>query len=582
MPGVTTEAGRLILDYTSKDFTALVAALRSHVTNRFPEITDFNAGSMVQMMIELFAAVGDRLHLTQDKQVNECNLMSARRLRNVIRHARGIGYAARSRQAAEGTIRATLNPVTAIANDVIIAADILISTGEGTPVSFRLTEPILIEAGETTNTGDIKHSVLQEQNEVSTGTANQKFLLLEPNALDDGSLVVEVDTEAWEKVDDFLDSGSTDKHYVVELDDEERITVVFGDGTNGQIPAENADLGFFYETGGGLTGNQLPNTITVNTDEFTDVMGNRVRISFTNPGSTTGGDDAETIEQIRMRAPRSLKTRERSVCEEDYAINCEDNLSGVARAKVFTADQDEDLPENHAFVHVVPVDQDAFATTSADTLADGGTSLELDTVVGLYVGNELLIDDGTTDVLVIVTSIDAEAVTIAFDAVDLGATIASGADVTRTEDGLPDPGLIADVETLLTEDKPMTLTMDLTVRGPNYLPLAVAGTVYLDPDKQTDIAQALAEAKLEDFFDFTSVDANKLYNIDWGKRVPWSVVQTLIQSTPGVTRMTNFHFIKDSVAQDVGDDVLPAFDEIVRFDPSNFGQVGGLVFTLDS
>lgn len=74
----------------------------------------------------------------------------------------------------------------------------------------------------------------------------------------------------------------------------------------------------------------------------------------------------------------------------------------------------------------------AIATTTAATLANGGTSVQLASVEGIYVGNVLLIDDGTTEVTVTLTSVNAGTSVVGFSAVTLGDTIASGAAVTRT------------------------------------------------------------------------------------------------------------------------------------------------------
>ena len=42
--------------------------------------------------------------------------------------------------------------------------------------------------------------------------------------------------------------------------------------------------------------------------------------SVTNPRSATGGSEAETLEQAKLRAPQQLRTRERAVTAEDFAF----------------------------------------------------------------------------------------------------------------------------------------------------------------------------------------------------------------------------------------------------------------------
>lgn len=356
MTGVSLEAKRLTIDYTDKDFISLVNALRGYIQTFFPELTDFNASSGVQMMIELFASVGDRLAFSQDKQANETNIVTARRRRNVIRLALTIGYTPSTATASEGTIQATLT-AGAIANDVIIPKGTIISTeDESEPKEFQTLNDIVITAGQTVNSGSIKNSVSYTQSFESNGDQNQKYKVTNSPFLDDGSAIATVNTEEWEQVENFLDSGSTDKHFTIEVDEEDKGTFIFGDGVNGAIPAPGDDIEFEYQTGGGESGNQLANTIVSNQDVFTDTSSNIVRIAFTNTSATTGGSDRESVEEIRIRAPRALKTLTRTIAREDFTINPEDGVPGVARSIAFSSAQDATLPDYHGFVYIVPED----------------------------------------------------------------------------------------------------------------------------------------------------------------------------------------------------------------------------------
>lgn len=351
---------RPVIDYTSQEFLSLVEDSRQLVTDRFPQITDFNTAEITEMIIELFAAVGDRLFFMQNKQALETNIITAKRRRNVLYHARGISYTASSQKAATGEIQATINgdPVTA---NVIIPKETIISTKETQdPQEFRTTQDIIITPGNLSNVGTIKNSSIHEEEFESNNAANQSFTLSEIPFLDDGTIEVSINSELWLQVDNFLDSLGTSKHFRIELDEDDVGYVIFGDGVNGEIPT--GDILINYETGGGLVGNQAPEAITENDDDFESVIGEPVDIEFTNLISTTGGDDRESTDEIRIRAPRALKTLNRTIAFEDYQINVEDGVSGVVRAIGYSSDQIVGIPENTIYEYIVP---DGGGTASA-------------------------------------------------------------------------------------------------------------------------------------------------------------------------------------------------------------------------
>jgi hypothetical protein len=93
-------------------------------------------------------------------------------------------------------------------------------------------------------------------------------------------------------------------------------TIRFGDGTFGTSPLPGTGFTATYRTGGGAAGN-------VPADAITGVAATSPQASLiqacTNPFPATGGTDAETLQQIRDRAPRNFSaTPLRAVIAQDY------------------------------------------------------------------------------------------------------------------------------------------------------------------------------------------------------------------------------------------------------------------------
>ncbi|GGZ61565.1 putative baseplate assembly protein [Streptomyces bluensis] len=137
--------------------------------------------------------------------------------------------------------------------------------------------------------------------------------------------------ETWEPRRDLLDSGSRDRHFVGELEDDGRLALRFGDGRHGAKPTPGARLALHYRLGGGSAGNvgaEAINHLVVQAEDDCEAPVAVVR----NPLPATGGTEPEPVEQVRQLAPLDLRrTRLRAVTADDYAALAS-ALPGVQRA----------------------------------------------------------------------------------------------------------------------------------------------------------------------------------------------------------------------------------------------------------
>jgi predicted phage baseplate assembly protein len=138
---------------------------------------------------------------------------------------------------------------------------------------------------------------------------------------------------AWTEVEDFSESGPADLHFVCDSASGE---VRFGpslrgrDGTErqyGAIPKRGAALRFSrYRVGGGARGNVGRNMITVLKSSIPYVAAVRNRYG------AQGGEDGETLEQAKMRAPQVLRSRGAAITPADYEACALAASDQVARA----------------------------------------------------------------------------------------------------------------------------------------------------------------------------------------------------------------------------------------------------------
>ncbi|MCA1726037.1 MAG: putative baseplate assembly protein, partial [Thermomicrobia bacterium] len=200
-------------------------------------------------------------------------------------------------------------------------------------------ERVRVEArGGTTS---VRHAITVRDEYLgkSDGTPGQSFTLLNRPLLarnpNDDYLIIETPDgpeHQWTEVGDFSDSGAEDNHFTL---DSQNGLLTFGpslvqpDGSVyrfGTVPPRGSGLRFHrYQFGGGTIGNVPAHTLSVLKSSIPYVA------RVTNWASALGGQDGETLEHAKIRAPQLLRSRTRAVTADDYEyLACQ--VPGIARA----------------------------------------------------------------------------------------------------------------------------------------------------------------------------------------------------------------------------------------------------------
>jgi hypothetical protein len=179
------------------------------------------------------------------------------------------------------------------------------------------------------NSSDISGELLG----TSDGLPNQIFALSENEVVED-TIEVYVQSgdvyELWTKVNQLTDFGPFDAVYTTQLDENNFVYIVFGDGVSGFIPNTNSAIKTVYRVGGGVIGNinsEIINTIDKIpgfTQEDVSLLSSYVSVSnpldeFNLTGIGTGGSEPEDNRSIRLNASRALRSSNRAVSLQDYS-----------------------------------------------------------------------------------------------------------------------------------------------------------------------------------------------------------------------------------------------------------------------
>lgn len=343
------------VDFTDKDQDSLLARLQNVTSSVLPEWTDFNEANFGNLLLNLFAFVGDVLTFYQDAQARETRLVTARRRKNLLSLAKLLGFTPKGNTPAQADQTFTLAQVPT--NDVVIPVGTIVRTADVTgAVEFRLLAALTIAASTDppVGIGTVENSVEAQDTFTSNSLPNQEFQLTRVPFIDTlpaASNGVTDDVGTFTQVDNFLNSTSSDLHYTIIVDENDRATIRFGNGTNGVVPTGTITV--TYKTGGGRAGNVDATKINRIVGAFTDVLSNPVTITVSNAADASGGADRESNASIRQRAPESTRVLNRAVAREDYEIVARD-VTGVARALMLTSNEDTAIPENTGHLRIIP------------------------------------------------------------------------------------------------------------------------------------------------------------------------------------------------------------------------------------
>lgn len=173
---------------------------------------------------------------------------------------------------------------------------------------------------------------------------DQRFILTDPS-IDTDSVTVTVTEDGGARVFDYifsttlLDVKNTDPRFFMQPAAGGRYEVVFGDNIIGRRPKNDAVITIEYRVCSGIDGNGVKR-FTLDTDVGGYSGGalaeNVIVIAAAEtPGGSYGGEYAESVAQIRYKAPRYFQTQERAVTVSDYEILLKNQFPEIGAVAVF-------------------------------------------------------------------------------------------------------------------------------------------------------------------------------------------------------------------------------------------------------
>lgn len=303
-----------------RSYNDIKAKLISELRNRVPEITDFSEGNIFILIISIFAAIAEVIHYYIDNMARETFFPTARRYSSLYKHSKLVDYHIKSAIPASVDLTLYKSNNKPTSTDITIPVNTVFNSIDGK--QWLVSKTVLWEKG----TYSIKVPVVQKEkvgdpNRIQLGniTSNNPIIYLGDLPADkkymEGSMVLYIDNEPWILVDTFAYSSSIDKTYKVELDQNLKPYIIFGDGSFGMKPNLNGKVeGVYYLTYGSL-GNIEENSFNTVPSSILDIESD-IKVINTNPAS--GGSDYEDFDMLKHHVPLSIKTLGVAITKEDF------------------------------------------------------------------------------------------------------------------------------------------------------------------------------------------------------------------------------------------------------------------------
>lgn len=342
------------VDYTGRDYYSLREALIARIQDRIPEWTASDPADFGVALVEAFAYLGDLIAFYIDRTANENLIQTATQRDSILNIAKNYGYIpAGYRQAtiditfSNSSDTAITIPAGTVVSGDIVTGDIVQTVYFTTDVDAVVPAAVDDVVGEDTVGASEGRSVILvaegtntygELIGTSSGTPEMSFELGESPVVDNSIEVYIQDGDVyskWTQVQHILDYGPTDMVYSVSSDENNYVSITFGDGISGSIPTNYSEIRAKYVVGGGSIGNVNANTVNsidyipgLSEGQTTAIQG---VVIVTNSSVGIGGSDPESNDQIRLSAPSSLRSGNRAVSLKDFS-DLSLTVSGIGKA----------------------------------------------------------------------------------------------------------------------------------------------------------------------------------------------------------------------------------------------------------
>lgn len=345
------------------DFDAIKTNLKDYLRsqNQFSDY-DFE-GSGMNILLDVLAYNTHYMSYYLNMVANEMFIDSAQLDNSVASHAKKLNYIPTSRLAAEATVNVTITPPNGNTMGSVLLPKYTAFQSEaidGINYTFTTDQAYIATKNVSSNTFTFPNVTLKQgEHLTSTFTAtptnlSQPFLIPSAN-VDTSTLLVTVQASAldttantYTQSKDLTEVSANSKVYFLQPDIGGQFSIYFGDNVLGKgLSNGNIIIADYLVTEGDAS--NKANVFTVMSP-----IGGFSNISTTTVSSAAGGSLAETLEEVKFRAPIAYTAQNRAVTVNDYTTLLLKDYPNIDQISVWSGEDNDPIVYGKVFISLKP------------------------------------------------------------------------------------------------------------------------------------------------------------------------------------------------------------------------------------
>ena len=354
------------INVTELDFDNIKQNLKTFMQSQ-AEFSDYNfEGSALSVLLDTLAYNTHYNAVLAHLLANESFLDSAIKRTSVVSLAKNLGYTPRSRRCPVGTLTFTITPSGAYTSSTYTLPrdTVFTSSLNGTSYTFVPSEAVTATLQDVSGTGKFVFSnlKLKEGKRISNSfliTTNKELdpVIIPNKDVDTSTLRVRVQTsgsnfniETYVLHTGILDIDESSKVYFLEETIEGLYSITFGDDVIGKkLTAGNVVIVDYINTNG-VTANGAK-TFTCSA---TLTGGGEIK-AYSGNVAAAGGQNKESIDSIKINAPKYNSARERGVTASDYKSLILASNENIQSCSVWGGESNDPPVYGKVFISLDPI-----------------------------------------------------------------------------------------------------------------------------------------------------------------------------------------------------------------------------------
>jgi hypothetical protein len=335
------------------DFDSLKSSLKTYLKAQ-PQFSDYDFdGSNMSVLLDVLSYNTYQNAFYLNMVASEMFLDSAQLRNSVVSIAKALNYTPRSNKSAKATLDVQFAQSN-LTSFTVPEGTRFIGKNSNTNYTFVTGESLVLYPSNgyfTANGVTIyQGTVFTDSYIINYGLENQR-LVLSNDTIDTDSIKVLVREDGgsanalYVQATSLFGLSNTSNVFFVQAADRGRYEVVFGDGVFGRRPKNGSVVAVQYRATTGTDGNGSTNFTLVDNLGAYNGFGSAITPTISVVQAGFGGANAESIEEIRFRAPRYYQTQERAVTESDFSTLITQQFQTIKSVHVYGGETLMDAPQ---------------------------------------------------------------------------------------------------------------------------------------------------------------------------------------------------------------------------------------------